>query len=213
MSSTTAASPAGQAHRPQHLAGTLCVAAGLLGFLSGAVLALVEPAVGDERFSYPLSAGGFAALQAWFAVHHLGLLAGLVALARTDVVPREGTGRRGLRLAIAGMVGLTVTEVVAIAAADADTGSAVAGVVGALYGVDCLALGIGLVLAGAAAARSARGSGWRRWIVPALGAWVFVPMFPALVLTPTDGARWAIAGWMLLFAALGALLRGRSPSR
>lgn len=39
-----------------------------------------------------------------------------------------------------------------------------------------------------------------------LSAWVFVPMFPALVL-PTDGARWALGGWVLLFAALGNALR------
>ena len=48
--------------------------------------------------------------------------------------------------------------------------------------------------------------GWRRGVVLALGVWVFVPMFPALIVTPTDGARLAIGGWMLLFAALGVAL-------
>ena len=46
----------------------------------------------------------------------------------------------------------------------------------------------------------------------ALGAWVFFPMIPALAMM-TDGARLAIAGWMLLFAALGAaLMLNPSPS-
>jgi hypothetical protein len=48
--------------------------------------------------------------------------------------------------------------------------------------------------------------GWRRGVVLALGVWVFVPMFPALIVTPTDGARLAIGGWMLLFAVLGVAL-------
>lgn len=204
--------PGGTAAMTRH-APALCLAAGVLGVAGGAWLALVEPAVGEDAFSYPLTAGGFVVAQLWFTVHHLGLLAGLVALRHTDALPAGRRASRGLRLAVAGMVGLTVTELVAALAADTTVDSALAGAVGALYGVTCLALGVGLVMAGNAIARGRTWTGWRRWVVLALGVWVFVPMFPALVLTPTDGSRWAIAGWMALFAALGLALRDARPAR
>ena len=190
-------------------AALLCTAAGLLGLASGAWLALVEPSVGDDRFSFPLTAGGFVVAQLWFAVHHLGLLAGLLALPRVGAVPPGKGPARWYRVSVAGMVGLTVTELVAISAADAAVDSGVAGAVGALYGLTTLALGVGLTALGVAVVRRGPWDGWRRWVVIGLGAWVFVPMTPALVLTPTDGARWAIGGWMLLFAALGVALRER----
>ena len=47
----------------------LCLAAGVLGAASGLALALVEPSVDVDRFSYPLSAGSFAAAIAR-AQHH-----------------------------------------------------------------------------------------------------------------------------------------------
>lgn len=184
----------------------LCLAAGILGALSGLVLALVEPEVEVDRFSFPLSADAFAAVQVWFGVHHLGLLAGLLALAWADVLPRTRSARRGWLAAVVGMAGLTVTEIVAIAAATAEVDSTIGVGLGAAYGIDCLLLGVGLVALGASIWRSETWGGWRRGIVLALGVWVFVPMLPALAITPTDGARLAIGGWMLLFAALGVAL-------
>lgn len=69
-------------------------------------------------------------------------------------------------------------------------------------------MGVGLCVTGSSMWRARSWDGWRRGVVLALGIWVFVPMFPALALTPTDGARLAIGGWMLLFTALGAALLG-----
>lgn len=214
MTSITAQRATRPAAARVRVAATLCSLAGLLGFASGAWLALVEPAVSDERFSFPLTAGDFTMVQVWFSVHHLGLLAGLAALSWAGVIPSTAAARRGWQLAVAGMAGLTVTEAIAIAAADSSTDAGIAGAVGALYGLDCIAIGVGLVLLGIAIVRSSSWTGWRRWVVLALGVWVFIPMFPALVATPTDGARWVIGGWMLLFAALGVALRrrGRAPA-
>ena len=79
------------------------------------------------------------------------------------------------------------------------------------YGIVSTALGVTLLAAGIAIVRAGVWQGWPRWVVLALGVWVFFPMFPALA-TMTDGARLAIGGWMLLFAALGAaLMRDPSP--
>jgi hypothetical protein len=185
--------------------GIACLVAGLAGAGAGMALALVEPAVPVERFSYPLSSGDFAVTQAFFFVHHLGLLAGLVGLGLTGAVPKNRAGRWGLRGAVAGMVGLTVTELAAISAADSDVDSPLGVTMGAAYGVVCLVLGVSLVVLGVAIGRAGAWTGWRRWVVLVMGVWVFVPMFPALAVA-TDGARLAIAAWMLLFAVLAAAL-------
>ena len=184
----------------------LCLAAGVLGAACGLALAVVEPSVDTDRFSYPLSSGSFAAVQAWFGVHHLGLVAGLLALRWSGALPRTGPATWGWSAAVIGMAGLAVTEFVAIAAADAHVDSAIVATLGGLYGVTCTAMGVGLVVAGTSLWRAKVWEGWRRGVVLAMGVWVFVPMFPALALTPTDGARLAIGGWMLLFAVLGVAL-------
>ena len=186
-------------------AGAICLAAGLAGAASGLYLALMEPDVGTDRFSYPQGAGEFLTIQVFFVIQHLGLLAGLVALARTGAVPRTRLGVFGTRGAIAGMAGLTVMEAVAITARDVAMDSSTAAAVGAGYGVVSLVQGVSLVAAGIAVVRAGVWQGWRRWVVLALGVWVFFPMIPALAVL-TDGARLAITGWMLLFSALGAAL-------
>lgn len=187
--------------------GRLCVWAGALGAASGVALAVVPAAVDDERYSYPLSAGGFIAVQCWFVVQHLGLLAGLVALRRAG---GAGARRRGASTAIAGMVFLTLTEAVAITAADFDYAGTWTGLLDALYGISTILVGAGLVITGAFALRDRAGTGSWRWVPLATGVYSFVPMLP-LIFTGFLGARLAIAGWMLLFALLGwTLTRERS---
>lgn len=191
--------------------GAVCLVAGLAGVASGVYLAVMDPDVSTDRFSYPQDAGEFFAIQVFFVVQHLGLLLGLLALARTSAVPHIRLGLVGTYGAVIGMVALTAMEAVAITARDVALDSTTAAVVGAGYGLVSVALGATLVCAGIAVARAGVWQGWQRWIVLALGVWVFVPMIPALA-TMTDGARIAIAGWMLLFAALGvALMRDPSP--
>ena len=188
-------------------AAFLCLAAGVLGAATGLALAAGRARRStSDRFSYPLSAGSFATVQAWFGIHHLGLLAGLLALRWAGALPDTRPARWGWAAAVIGMAGLAVTELVAIAAADADVDSGIGAALGGLYGVTCTAMGVGLLMAGASMWRAHAWEGWRRGVVLALGVWVFVPMFPALIVTPTDGARLAIGGWMLLFAALGVAL-------
>lgn len=182
--------------------GWLCLIAGLLGAASGIFLLAVSPAVGDDQWSYPLTPTGFTWIQVWFAVQHVGLVLGLLAVWSSGVVGRSGLGRTGHVLAVGGMVGLTLTELVAIAARHDDMETTRVAVLGTVYGVVSVASGIGLVLEGLAARREGVWDGWQRWLLLAAGVWVFVPMMPALALSFV-GARLAIAGWMLLFAALG----------
>ncbi len=179
--------------------GWLCFWAGVLGAASGVFLAVVPPAVDDDRYSYPLTATGFALIQCWFVLQHLGLVAGLVGLGRTEPA---GTRRAGVLLAIGGMGLLTVTELAAIGAARSTYPGPGTGLLDALYGISSVVIGIGLVVAGIAVLRADVWHGWRRWLPLGLGVYVFVPMMP-LMFVGFVAARLAITGWMVLFALLG----------
>src|SRR5688500_10110664 len=95
-------------------AGAVCLAAGILGAASGIVLAVYPAQVSEEMFSYPLDVAAFTALQIWFVVQHVGLLVGIVALARAGVMSTGRSARWGIVLAVAGMALLAVTELIAI---------------------------------------------------------------------------------------------------
>jgi hypothetical protein len=181
------------------------MAAGILGAVSGVFLALYPGQVSEDRFSYPLTAGGFTVIQIWFFVQHFGLIAGIVALARAEVMAPGRSARWGTGVAASGMSLLAVTELIAITARDSTYPGEGSGLLDALYGVSTFAVGVGLILAGMAVGRRGRWSGWRGLVVLVAGIFVFVPMTPALM-GPFILARLAITLWMLLFAALGYAL-------
>ena len=132
--------------------------------------------VSEDMFSYPLTAGGFTVVQIWFFVQHLGLLAGIAALARAGdhgAGPERPLGHwpRGL-----GMSLLAVTELIAITARDSTYPGDGTALLDVLYGVSStLAVGVGLVLAGVAVRRRGRWTGWRGLVVLVAGMFVFVP--------------------------------------
>ena len=186
-------------------AGAACLAAGILGAASGILLVVYPGQVSEDMFSYPLTAGGFTVIQVWFFVQHLGLLAGIAALARADSLAPGLSARWGTGLAASGMALLAVTELIAITARNSTYPGDGTGLLDALYGISSVAVGVGLILAGIAVRRRARWTGWRGLVVLVAGMFVFVPMTPALM-GPFVLARLAITVWMLLFAALGYAL-------
>jgi hypothetical protein len=186
-------------------AGAVCMAAGILGAASGVILAVYPGQVSEEMFSYPLTADGFTVIQVWFFVQHLGLLAGIVALGRAQIMAPGRSARWGTGLAAAGMALLAATELIAITARDSTYPGEGTGLLDALYGVSTIAVGAGLVMAGIAVRRGGRWTGWRGLVLLVAGIFVFVPMLPALM-GPFVLARLAITAWMLLFAGLGYAL-------
>jgi hypothetical protein len=182
--------------------GWVCLVAGILGFASAILLIVVDPAVGEDRFSYPLASSGFVAIQVFFFVHHFGLLAGLYGLWRSGAIGPSRPGQWGAWGAIAGMALLAVVELAAISGADSTHPSDRTDMIESLYGVPTVLIGVALIVAGIAVIRAGQWQGWRRFLPLALGAWVFVPMTPALF-GPFVFARLAIGVWMLGFAALG----------
>lgn len=190
--------------------GVTCLIGGVVGAASVVPMLAVPPMVTPDRFSFPFDPGWHIAVEVFFAVQHLALLAGLVGLAAHVRAYGSRSVRAGLGLAIAGVLTLVVCELLAATAAWEAVDSMWAGIVGAAYGVAMLLMGIGLIVAGVSIARQRLLSGWGRWITLATGGYVFVILFPA-VFGPNVAGRLAIGAWMLLWAALGwAVVRAAS---
>ena len=171
-----------------------------------------EPMVAEERFSYPFDATWYAVAQSFFALQHVAMLPlflGLLILERRH--PSRAL-RVGTWIALVGLVLLTVMELVAITAARRAAIDGLHGqLVGALYSVPMILLGVGPVVAGIAALRVGLFDGPARWLLLALGVYVFVVMFPA-VFGPMVAGRIAIGVWLLGYAALGLALRRAAQS-
>lgn len=184
--------------------GRLCLWGGLIGAAQAAVLLVVPPVVGLERFSYPLDVTGHVVAQTSFFLQHLLVLAGGIALLRV-AGPVSRSVRVALAVAVAGLGLLAVMEIVAMIPAGATMDDPLVVLVSALYGIPTLLIGGGLLVGGVGIVRAGLWDGWRRWSALATGGYVFVALLPGLM-GPFWVARVAIGVWMVLFAALGAAL-------
>lgn len=188
----------------RRLYGRICLWAGIIGGLQAVILVAVPAQVDDDRFSYPFDVTGHAVAQTSFFVQHLGLVVGLLALCSLAASRDRRSTRLALHAGTLGMALLALMELIAIApAADLAT-SDLAELVSGLYSVPVLLLGVGLLVGGVGVARRTERTdpAWVRWVPASLGAWVFVPLTPALM-GSFEAGRAAIGSWMLLFAALG----------
>lgn len=128
---------------------------------------------------------------------HLGELAAVVALALCGAAGAGPLAMIGLGAAGLGEILLAVAEVI--------TGSS-PGSSEALFTVAPSLAGLGLVLAGVAVVRAGRWTGWRRWVVLALGIYVFVVLTPVIIASggpPAVPSVVALAGWELLWVLVG----------
>jgi hypothetical protein len=185
--------------------GLVTVVAGLIGAACAVAIIAWPPQVSDVWYSYPFDATGYAVAQSFFAVQHLGIVAGLVGLARLAWPRASRATKAGLIIATLGMVALFACELFAITAAKAQLGTPTADAVDNAFSIPMTLIGLGLILAGIGLARRPVLPGWGRWVTLALGVYVFVPMFPA-VFGPMVLGRIAIGVWFLMFAALGVVL-------
>jgi hypothetical protein len=176
-------------------------AAGLLGAASAVVLLAWPADAPSDLVRYPFSETGFYVAQSWFFVHHLGLLAGVVAFVGSGAPGPRRVARTGGWLAVAGTTLLAMAELNTMRYGDWLLDDANAGLMGASYGVASNLVGVGMILAGVGVLRSRTWAGWHRWTPVALGAAVFVVVTPGLFLG-FEAARVAIGIWMLMFAAL-----------
>ena len=189
--------------------GSIGVAAGALGAVSAAVLLLWPHQVAPGPVSYPFTSNGFRIAQAWFFVHHFGLIAVLAGLAGSGAAGAGRIARIGAWSAVAGAVMLAGAELLAIGYADTDFAVAYSGPMGAAYGIATTVIGAGMVAAGVAVLRAHRWTGWHRWIPLVIGVSEFVVLTPG-IFAGFVAARLAIGSWMVLFGLLGWALRAES---
>jgi hypothetical protein len=187
--------------------GLVGAVASLIGAACAVLIIFWDPMVAEDRFSYPFDGAWYPIAQSFFALQHVAMLPlflGLLVLERR--YPSRAL-RIGTWIALVGQVLLTAMELVAIMAADSLITDTTGQLVGGLYSVPMILLGIGPLVAGVGALRVGLFAGPARWLLLALGVYVFVVMFPA-VFGPMVAGRIAIGVWLLGYAALGWVMRG-----
>ena len=189
--------------------GQVCAATGLAGALSAAVLLAWPAQVAKGPVRYPFTRDGFLVAQAFFFVHHWGLMIGVAALAVSGAVGAGRLARAGGWLALVGLAVLDASELLAMHYANHSMDAANKGLMGTAYGVSSTVVGLGMLAAGVGVLRAGRWQGWHRWIPLAIGVTEFVVVTPG-TLAGFTAARLAIGSWMLLFGALGLALVAES---
>ncbi|MFD7154262.1 hypothetical protein ACFV9C_06680 [Kribbella sp. NPDC059898] len=182
------------------LSGIGLIGAAITTLTGIAVEAFVKPAstISDQQWSYPWSAGAFVPVSVAYAVLHLLVFLGMVALFRA-LPPRAG--RIGAAIAAAGTLVLLVAELMSLPIADrrlTDTGPQV---VGAGFGLGVALTAIGLLVAGVVVLRS--WTGWQRYAAIVAGGWAVV----MIGLSMTSALPLGVAIYGVTLCALFAAVR------
>jgi hypothetical protein len=160
--------------------GLAAIAGAALAILGNAFLFVVNPAVPDDRLSYPLSPQAYVPMQLFFALTQALLAAGVVGLVYSDVVRPSRAARVLGRLAVVGMLLTVPGELVLIlvrrAAADASSVNTASSV----FGLGVLLADIGLIGIGVLALRQ------RRWPRPWAALPLVLGIFQLFVVTPVS---------------------------
>jgi len=191
----------------RQLAGRVCFWGALAGVAQAIVVLAWPSPVAASRYSSPFHPTGFTIAQLTFCLQHLALAVGLCALLRIPAIRAHRSARVGATVALAGMVLLAAQELVAISAAHVAASSPRGNLVDGLYAVPIFLIATGSLIAGLVTrGRPSRSVlGWLPTLLIVIGVYAFVPLTPAIA-GPEAAGRIAIAGWMLLFAAVGSVL-------
>ena len=186
MSSSAAVNRPSTAARSR-LAGLLVIAGGAVGIPVGVATATVLPSLAQPGSS------GFVAGGAILSAAHLAMLAGFVLLALAGSGARGRLAQLGFAVTIAGLAAQFLGE--SLLRVDFSLGMT-------LFSICTPALGLGLIVLGAAIVRSRRWTGWRRFAVLATGLYVPVILVPAFALAHGPSFL-ALAVWSAFFTAAG----------
>jgi hypothetical protein len=189
--------------------GRIGIIVAVTGALSAAAMLAWPIQSPPDLVRYPFTMSQFQGIQTWFFVHHLGMVAVLIGLARSGVMGEGRIARIGAWLAVVGTFLLALQELVTgFRYGDAVLKVANEGALGAGYGVSTNLIGLGMLIAGIAVVRARIWTSWARWVPLAIGVVHFVIVTPAIFAGGFVAGRLAIGSWLLLFGALGhALVR------
>ncbi len=184
-------------------AGLALICGGAVVAVQGTLAQLVRSSttVSEDASSFPWSPGAFTVMCAVLAWAYAIVAVGLAALRRDGALgPRPGA-RRGLAVTIAGAALVACAELGSIPFAEDATDDAGPAALGGVFGLGTLLMGVGLVVAGIAARRAGRWSGWARTAPLAAGIWTVC--LTGIAATDLLAAGVALQGALLLAIGLG----------
>jgi hypothetical protein len=164
----------------QRSLGRASIVGAAMAIAGNAVLVLIDPAVSDDRVSYPLSTGAFAAGQVWFALTQALMALGIVGLVRSRAVDDRRSARVLGGLAVVGMWLTVPGELVLVAVASRDVDSGAAAAASGVFGLGVLLADVGLIGFGVLALRQ------HGWALPWRAVPLLLGLFQLLVVTPVS---------------------------
>jgi hypothetical protein len=160
--------------------GLAAIAGAALAIVGNAFLFVVNPAVPDDRLSYPLSPQAYVPMQLFFALTQALLAAGVVGLVYSDVVRPCRAARILGRLAVVGMLLTVPGELVLILVRRAAADASSVNIASSVFGLGALLADIGLIGIGVMALRQ------RRWPRPWAALPLVLGIFQLFVVTPVS---------------------------
>lgn len=192
------------------IAGRAC-AIGATLLVAVAVMTQVVQASTDvpkDQWSYPWWSGASVTFWLVAAFAQALIAVGVIGLCRSGVADSTRAGRVGLTVALSGAVLIVVGHLASIPIRAQTTHDTWPNIVGAVFAVGTVLVGIGLLLAGWTVLRKRSWDDWRRFAPFAAGAWAVALL--ALQFTPVLPSALAVYG--LLFVAIGVALGGTPKS-
>lgn len=186
-------------------AGILCIGGALVGVGGGLALAVIDPVVGLDRFSYPTGPVEFILFQLAFALNHVLMLLGVLAVGWSGGFGVRRPGAVGLWISVVSLGALTLVELIGATQAYEASPSSLSPIFDVAYPVLTLLILVGLLMLGVSVLRERRWTSWRRWAPLSTGLTLGLLALPGLAL----GFFWARIGltlWVASFIVLGLAL-------
>jgi hypothetical protein len=187
-------------------ASAMSLAAGALITFAGGVTGQIVQAstdVSDDLFRSPFTSGPFIALMAVLACAFALVFVGLAGLRAGGLGDTSRGWRIGLGVALGGAALFVVAHLASIPVRNQDVDDTGASLVGGLFGLATLLMGVGLTVAGRAAVQARLWQGWRRFTLLVSGMWAL--LLEGLVLTDVMALAIAVFGLLLLATAVAVL--------
>ena len=183
--------------------GLICVTAGLVGVAIALVNEYTVPTVPPGATSYPLSPAAFVWFELLLTLFHVGVLAGVLALAISGVVGRSRNARLGMSLALLGFALQILAEFGYVFAGTTTVDHWWPTTLSTLFALSSILIAVGMILAGIEAIRTGAWGGWRQYVPVAVGAVTVL----LIVLLLNDSTRyWGLGLWSVAVGTLGLAL-------
>ncbi|MDX8031377.1 hypothetical protein SK803_14205 [Lentzea sp. BCCO 10_0856] len=182
---------------------SFAIIGGALTAVSAVLVQFRSADVPDTMWSYPWTSDAFVLVCVLYAVFHALVLVGVLGFARSGATGTSRVARTGGALAVAGTGVLLVAELASILFRADPLDATGPSIVGGVFGLGTLLIGVGFLMAGVATVRAGQWQGWRRYVPLAAGVWTTV----LVGLAATGGLTLGVGVYGLCMLALGLALR------